>query len=44
MTFNEASLEEAIIELLEKKGYPHSLGETLTRSPQAEKMVEEAVT
>ena len=31
MKFTEAKLEQAIIELLEKEGYPHVLGETISR-------------
>ncbi len=34
MKFTEAQLEEAIIELLGKQGYPHVLGETIERSPE----------
>ncbi len=31
--FTEAQLEQAIIELLGEEGYPHLLGETISRSP-----------
>jgi hypothetical protein len=34
MSFNEAALEEAIIEMLGEQGYPHVLGEEIERSPQ----------
>ena len=34
MKFTEAQLEEAIIELLGEKGYPHHLGETIARDPE----------
>ncbi len=34
MKFTEAQLEAAIIELLAAEGYPHLLGETLTRQPE----------
>ena len=34
MSFNEAALEEAIIEMLGEQGYPHVLGEQIERSPQ----------
>lgn len=34
MKFTEAKLEAAIIQLLETQGYPHTHGDTLTRSPQ----------
>ena len=30
--FTEAKLEEAFIELLEKEGYPHYLGNTISRN------------
>ena len=33
MKFTEARLETAIIELLGKQGYPHVLGETISREP-----------
>ncbi|MBW1937343.1 MAG: type I restriction endonuclease subunit R [Deltaproteobacteria bacterium] len=33
MKFTEAKLEQAIIELLKKEGYPHVLGETISREP-----------
>ena len=33
MKFTEARLEQAIIELLGKEGYPHVLGETISREP-----------
>jgi len=33
MKFTEAKLEQAIIELLGKEGYPHVLGETISREP-----------
>ena len=33
MKFTEARLEQAIIELLSKQGYPHVLGETISREP-----------
>ncbi len=31
--FSEAALEEAIIELLGKEGYPYVKGDTITREP-----------
>ena len=34
MSFNEAALEEAIIEMLGEQGYPHIVGEQIERSPQ----------
>ena len=34
MSFNEAALEEAIIEMLGEQGYPHVVGEQIKRSPQ----------
>ena len=34
MKFTEAQLEEAIIELLGEQGYPHVLGENITRGPE----------
>ena len=34
MSFNEATLEEAIIEMLGEQGYPHVVGEHVERSPQ----------
>lgn len=34
MKFTEAQLEQAIIELLGEEGYPHVLGETISRSPE----------
>ena len=34
MSFNEAALEEAIIEMLGEQGYPHMVGEQIQRSPQ----------
>ena len=34
MSFNEAALEEAIIEMLGEQGYPHVVGEQIERSPQ----------
>ncbi|MBT6852194.1 MAG: type I restriction endonuclease subunit R [Opitutae bacterium] len=34
MSFNEAALEEAIIEMLGEQGYPHLVGEQIERSPQ----------
>lgn len=34
MSFNEARLEEAIIELLGEQGYPYTPGGTIARSPQ----------
>jgi type I restriction enzyme R subunit len=33
MKFTEARLEQAIIDLLGKEGYPHVLGETISREP-----------
>ena len=33
MKFTEARLEQAIIELLGKEGYPHVLGESISRNP-----------
>lgn len=33
MTFTEARLEQAILELLSKEGYPHIKGETISREP-----------
>lgn len=33
MKFTEAKLEQAIIDLLVEKGYPHVLGETIVREP-----------
>ena len=33
MSFNEATLEEAIIEMLGEQGYPHVVGEHVERSP-----------
>ncbi|MDA3971435.1 MAG: type I restriction endonuclease, partial [Desulfobulbaceae bacterium] len=33
MKFTEARLEQAIVELLGKEGYPHVLGETISREP-----------
>ena len=34
MSFNEAALEEAIIEMLGEQGYPHLVGEQIERSPE----------
>ena len=34
MSFTEARLEQAIIDLLVEQGYPHVLGPSITRSPQ----------
>lgn len=34
MSFNEAALEEAIIEMLDEQGYPHLVGEQIERSPE----------
>ncbi len=34
MKFTEDRLEQAIIELLENQGYPHSRGETIERAPE----------
>lgn len=34
MSFSEARLEQAIIDLLVEQGYPHSLGPSITRSEQ----------
>ena len=31
MKFTEAKLEQAFIELLENEGYPHHLGNTISR-------------
>ena len=33
MKFTEAKLEQAIIDLPGKEGYPHVLGETISREP-----------
>lgn len=35
MTFTEAKLEQAIIELLGEQGYPHSVGEHIARDDQS---------
>ncbi len=31
MKFTEARLEQAVVDLLEQKGYPHSTGESIVR-------------
>ncbi len=33
MKFTEAKLEQSIFDLLGEKGYPHILGETISRDP-----------
>ena len=33
MKFIKVRLEQALIELLDKRGYPHVLGETISREP-----------
>ena len=40
MKFTEARLEQAIIDLLGKQGYPHVSGETISREP-GEVLIEE---
>ncbi len=44
MKFTEAKLEQAIIHLLGNEGYPHVLGETISRGPgEAKASVKEAL-
>lgn len=40
MKFTEASLEKAFAELLMQEGFPHHLGNTLSRQPE-EVLIEE---
>lgn len=42
MKFTEAKLEEAFIELLGNEGYPHFLGNTISRMPE-EVLIEEDI-
>lgn len=39
MTFTEAKLEQAIIELLGEQGYPHSVGEDIARDDQEQVLI-----
>ncbi len=41
MSFNEAKLEQAIIELLGQQGYPHFTGDSLTRSSHSEVLLKD---
>ena len=41
MKFTEAKLEQAFIELLENKGYPHFVGSSLARQSEDEVLIEE---
>lgn len=44
MGFTEASLEQAIIELLEEEGYPHVCGTSIQREPSDVLIIEDLIT